>query len=170
VFSDVVPAALARLPAGLGQRLAVTQQCRAEDLERVRAAYAEAGIRAELASFFTDVAGLLARTHLVIARSGGSTVAELAVVGRPAILVPLPIAIDDDQAANAATLVEAGGAWMVRQPLFTPEALAERIAALAASPATLTAAASAAGRCGIADAAARLADLIERAMAEGVKA
>ncbi len=161
VFSDVVPAALAALPEALRARLRVTQQCRPEDLERVRAAYAASGIQAELGSFFTDVAGLLARAQLVVCRGGGSTVAELAVVGRPAIIVPLPIAIDDDQAANARGLIEAGGAWMVRQPDFTPEALARRIATLAAVPAVLTAAAQAAASCAIADAPARLADLVE---------
>jgi UDP-N-acetylglucosamine--N-acetylmuramyl-(pentapeptide) pyrophosphoryl-undecaprenol N-acetylglucosamine transferase len=161
VFSDVVPAALALLPEGLRTRLSVTQQCRPEDLERVRTAYAANGIAAELGAFFADVAGLLARAHLVICRGGGSTVAELAVVGRPAIIVPLPIAIDDDQAANARGLVEAGGAWMVRQPEFTPDVLARRIATLAGLPAVLAAAAQAAAGCAIADAAARLADLVE---------
>jgi UDP-N-acetylglucosamine--N-acetylmuramyl-(pentapeptide) pyrophosphoryl-undecaprenol N-acetylglucosamine transferase len=161
VFSDVVPAALALLPDALRARLRVTQQCRPEDLERVRAAHAASAVQAELGSFFTDVAGLLARAHLVICRGGGSTVAELAVVGRPAIIVPLPIAIDDDQAANARGLIEAGGAWMVRQPDFTPDTLARRIATLAALPAVLAAAAQAAASCAIADAPARLADLVE---------
>lgn len=161
VFSDVVPVALAALPEALRARLRVTQQCRPEDLERVRAAYAVSGIAAELNSFFADVAGLLAGAHLVICRGGGSSVAELAVVGRPAIIVPLPIAIDDDQAANARGLVAAGGAWMVRQPEFTPAALARQIAALAAAPAALATAAKAAASCAIADAPARLADLVE---------
>ncbi len=166
VFSDVVPAALVLLPDDLRCRLRVTQQCRKEDLERVRAAYAASGIAAELSTFFADVAGLLAHTHLVIARGGGSTVAELAVVGRPSILVPLPIAIDDDQAANARGLVAAGGAWMVRQPEFTAEALARRIAALAGTPAILAAAAQAAAGCAIADAACRLADLVEQTITQ----
>ena len=161
VFSDVVPAALAVLPAEQRTRLRVTQQCRPEDLARVAEAYAASGIQAELASFFTDVAGLMARAQLVISRGGGSTVAELAVVGRPAIIVPLPIAIDDDQAANAHGLVEAGAAWMVRQPDFTPAALAGHIASLAGEPARLAAAARASLGCGHADAAVRLADLVE---------
>ena len=116
VFSDVVPPALAALPEALRARLAVAQQCRAEDLDRVRAAYAAAGIAAELATFFPDVAEQLAAAHLVIARAGASTVAELAVAGRPAILVPLPGAIDDHQTANARALAEAGGAWVMPQP------------------------------------------------------
>lgn len=170
VFSDVVPAALALLPAEARARLSVTQQCRPEDLARVTEAYAASGIRAELASFFADVAGLLACAHLVICRGGGSTVAELAVVGRPAIIVPLPIAIDDDQAANARGLVEAGGAWMVRQPEFTPDNLARRIATLSALPAVLAAAAQAARGCAIADAAACLADLVEATITQDAAA
>ena len=114
----------------------MTQQCRAEDLERVRAAYAANGISAELAPFFPDVADRLRMAHLVIARAGASTVAELAIAGRPSILVPLPGAIDDHQSANAASLADAGGAWVMPQrisprgpdrsprQLLTPRALA----------------------------------------------
>ncbi len=166
VFSDVVPAALGSLPEGLRARLAVTQQCRAEDLERVRAAYAGTGIAVDLAPFFTDVADRLAAAHLVVARAGASTVAELAVAGRPAILVPLPGAIDDHQTANARALEQAGGAFLVPQPAFTAVALASRILGLAAAPALLTAAARAAAGCGIADAASRLADLVELTIAQ----
>ena len=85
------------------------QQCRAEDSQRVRKAYASSGIEAELWAFFPDIADRLAAAHLVIARAGASTVAELAVAGRPAVLVPLPGAIDDHQSANAAALARAGG-------------------------------------------------------------
>lgn len=161
VFSDVVPPALAGLDAPLRSRLSVVQQCRAEDVERVRAAYDAAGIAAELSPFFADVAGRLAAAHLVIARAGASTVAELAVAGRPAVLVPLPGAIDDHQSANARALAEAGGAWVVRQPEFTPPALAERLARLLADGAALAAAASAAAGAGHAGAAVALADLVE---------
>jgi UDP-N-acetylglucosamine--N-acetylmuramyl-(pentapeptide) pyrophosphoryl-undecaprenol N-acetylglucosamine transferase len=161
VLSDVVPAGLAALPDALRMRLLVTQQCRAGDLENVRAAYATAGITAELATFFTDVAGLLERAHLVIARAGASTVAELTVIGRPAILVPLPAAIDDHQAANA----QSCGAWMIRQAEFTPAVLATRIEALLRDPAALATAAAAMAALGRADAAEALADLVERVIA-----
>lgn len=160
VFSDVLPAAVAALPLGLRARLQITQQCRPEDLERVRDAYAAAGVTAELASFFPDVAARLAAAHLVISRAGATTVAELAVAGRPAILVPLPIAIDDDQTLNAATLVNAGGAWLVRQPAFTPAALAETLQGLLTDPAPLARAAQAAALQGHADATQKLADLV----------
>jgi UDP-N-acetylglucosamine--N-acetylmuramyl-(pentapeptide) pyrophosphoryl-undecaprenol N-acetylglucosamine transferase len=162
VFSDVVPAALASLPAETRARLRVTQQCRAEDLERVRASYATSGIAAELAPFFGDVAARLVAAQLVIARAGASTVAELAVAGRPAILVPLPGAIDDHQTANAGALAAAGGAWVMKQPEFTSEALAARLGQLLGDPAQLATAAAASASCGRPDAAARLADAVER--------
>ena len=164
VFSDVVPAALAGLPEALRARLSVVQQCRAEDLERVRAAYAQAGITASLAPFFDDVATLFADCHLLISRAGASSVAECAAVGRPAILVPLPGAIDDHQGANAAALSAAGGGWMIRQPDFTPAALAARIADLAARPDLLADAAAAAARLARPGAAGALADLVEAAI------
>ena len=166
VFSDVVPAALASLPEELRARLIVTQQCRAEDIERVRAAYAATGITVEVAPFFADVANRLAGAQLVVARAGASTVAELGVAGRPAVLVPLPGAIDDHQAANARALERVGGAFLMPQPSFTPVALADRIASLMASPALLGLAAHAAASCGIADAASRLADLVELTIAQ----
>jgi UDP-N-acetylglucosamine--N-acetylmuramyl-(pentapeptide) pyrophosphoryl-undecaprenol N-acetylglucosamine transferase len=165
VFSDVVPAALRLLPAALRARLSVVQQTRPEDLERVKAAYAADGIPAELSPFFPDVAARLVAAHLVIARSGASTVAELAVAGRPAILVPLPGAIDDHQSANARALAEAGGAWVMPQPAFTAQALAERLGALLADPVGLTAAAVSARTRARADAAARLADIVEARVA-----
>ena len=159
VLSDVVPAAVALL----GIPVRVTQQCRAEDLPRVRDAYASHGIAADLAPFFSDVAARLAEANLVVARAGASTVAELAAVGRPAILVPLPHAIDDHQTANARALEAAGGAWVIPQPKFTPAALA---ACIAAALPELTQAAHAAASLADADAAGALADLVERAITE----
>ena len=145
----------------------VTQQCRAEDLERVRATYEGAGIGAELAAFSPDVADRLRDAHLVIARAGASTVAELAV-HRAAIdpLVPLPSAIDDHQSANARALADAGGAWVMPQPGFTVAALADRLTSLLADPSALAGAASGArlvARPGAADA---LADVVERVVRE----
>jgi UDP-N-acetylglucosamine--N-acetylmuramyl-(pentapeptide) pyrophosphoryl-undecaprenol N-acetylglucosamine transferase len=168
VLSDVVPAALALLPDAIRHRLRVTQQCRAEDLPRVRETYEGAAISADLASFFTDVAGLLADCHLVIARSGASTVAELGVIGRPAILVPLPGAVDGDQRMNAEAFVAGGAGWMFPQPEFSPRALAARLSELLDDPARLTVAAARASRLGHADAASALADVVEQAIAEGV--
>lgn len=164
VFSDVVPAALAALPEAIRSRITVVQQVRAEDMERVRSAYAASGIVAELSPFFGDVASRLVAAHLVIARSGASTVAELAVVGRPAILVPLPGAIDDHQSANARALEQAGGAWVMPQSAFTPEALAARLGELLADPIGLVAHAVAARTHARPDAASRLADLVEARM------
>jgi UDP-N-acetylglucosamine--N-acetylmuramyl-(pentapeptide) pyrophosphoryl-undecaprenol N-acetylglucosamine transferase len=158
VFADVVPGAVAALPEGLRARLLVAQQCRPEDLNRTRAAYAEAGVPAELSPFFPDVAGRLATAHLVVARAGASTVAELACAGRPAVLVPLPHAIDDHQTANARALEEAGAAWVVPQPGFTPAMLSQRLAALLPDPAGLARAAASAARLGRPQAAQTLAD------------
>ncbi len=165
IFSDIVPPALALLPAELRARIALTQQCRAEDLERVRAAYEQSGIAATLAPFFPNVAELLRDTHLAIARAGASTVAELATIGRPSILVPLPGAIDDHQRANAAALATPGGAILIDQATLTPAMLAHHLATHLASGETLARAAAAAATAGQPDAAARLADLVETAIA-----
>ena len=163
-FSDTVPAALATLPDEIRARLFIVQQCREEDLARVEEAYGQAGIRAHLAAFFANLPEEMAKAHLVIGRSGASTVAELAVMGRPAILVPLPHAIDNDQLNNARRLAEVGGAWCLEQKGLTPEALAEVISRLLAAPETLARAAAAAKAQGRPDAVARLADLVEELM------
>lgn len=164
VFSDVVPAAIARMPQILRARLRVTQQCRAEDLSRVGAAYAEAGVAAELSPFFADVAARLSAAHLVVARAGASTCAELSVIGRPSILVPLPAAIDDHQRANAEALALAGGAVLCLQQDFSPGFLSERLAEALSNPQGLEAAALASAACGRPGATRELADIVERVL------
>jgi UDP-N-acetylglucosamine--N-acetylmuramyl-(pentapeptide) pyrophosphoryl-undecaprenol N-acetylglucosamine transferase len=161
-MADIVTAAIGRLDAGLRQRLAIVQQAREEDVERVRRAYAKAAVTAEIAPFFADLPARLAASHLVIARSGASTVAELSAIGRPSILVPLPHAIDQDQFANAGMLERAGGARRMVQDSFTPERLATELEKLTASPHRLTGMAAAARSLGRLDAADRLADLVLR--------
>ena len=160
VMSDIVPGAIEKLEPTLWSRLILTQQVREEDMERVRAVYDRLKINAELAPFFTDLPARLASNHLVISRSGAGTVAELAAIGRPSILVPLPGAIDQDQFANAGVLSQAGGALRIPQAEFTPDRLAAEISALAAEPARLTAMAASARTVGRLDAAERLADLV----------
>ena len=160
-FSDAVPPALAALPADLKARLKIVQQCRKEDLERVQATYREAEIAAETATFFADLPARMAAAHLVIARAGATTVAELAVLGRPSILVPLPDALDNDQLQNAIQLAESGGSWCIEQSALTPERLSSEIAVLLADPERMSAAAQAARGQGRTDAVARLADLVE---------
>ena len=160
VFSDVLPPALASLPEASRARLSVVQQCRREDVERVRAAYAAASVTAELSTHFADVPARLAAANLLIARAGASTVAELAAAGRPSLLVPLPNAIDDHQAANAAALAGAGAAWVMPQAGLTSVALAHRLATLIDDPATLATAASAALAFARPNAAEHLADLV----------
>ncbi|MWV27392.1 undecaprenyldiphospho-muramoylpentapeptide beta-N-acetylglucosaminyltransferase [Aurantiacibacter rhizosphaerae] len=161
VLSEVVPDGLSMLPPALRNRLQVTQQCRPEDLDAVRARYANHEIPAELATYFENMSARLADTHLFIGRAGASTIAELTAVGRPAILVPLPIATDDHQAANTREIVKAGGARSIRQTGFTAKELAKQIAAMAQRPETLANAAHAAWNCGRPDAASDLADLVE---------
>lgn len=161
VLSAVVPDGLAMLPPALRSRLQVTQQCRAEDIDAVRARYAGHEIPAELGTYFEDMAARLADSHLFIGRAGASTIAELTAVGRPAILVPLPIATDDHQAANTREVCALGGARMIRQDRFTPVELAKQIQAIAMNPETLATAAHAAWNCGYPGAASDLADLVE---------
>ncbi len=161
-LSDAVPAAVAALPEGARRKVHVVQQCRAEDIDRVRKAYAAAGVEADLAAFFADLPQRMAASHLVVCRSGASTCAELAVIGRPAIMVPLPGALDQDQKANAAVLAKAGGGRLVEQKDATPERLAGDLAALIDEPDRLAAAAAAARSIARPDAVERLADLVER--------
>jgi UDP-N-acetylglucosamine--N-acetylmuramyl-(pentapeptide) pyrophosphoryl-undecaprenol N-acetylglucosamine transferase len=160
IFADLIPAAIAELPADLRARLVIAQQCRAEDLERARAGYAGTGIPVELSPFFPDIAGRLAQAHLVIARAGASTVAELACAGRPSLLVPLPGAIDDHQSANARALAEAGAAEVLPQAAITPPSLAHLLAVTLSDPARLTTMAGAAATLARPAAARELADLV----------
>ena len=161
VLSEVVPDGLSMLQPALRSRLQVTQQCRAEDIEAVRARYAGHDIPAELGTYFEDMAERLADAHLFIGRAGASTIAELSAVGRPAILIPLPIATDDHQTANCREMVEAGGARAIRQESFTAAELAKQIQAMAQHPGSLANAAHAAWNCGHPNAGADLADLVE---------
>ena len=161
VLSEVVPDGLAMLAPALRSRLQVTQQCRPEDLDAVRDRYASHGIPAELGTYFEAMHLHLRDAHLFIGRAGASTIAELTAVGRPAILVPLPIATDDHQTANVREIVKAGGARAIRQSQFTAKELAKQINAMAQRPETLANAAHAAWNCGRPHAARDLADLVE---------
>lgn len=160
ILNSVVPAAVALLPEGLRARLTVVHQGRDEDAAQVAETYRGAGVAARVRAYFGDLPREIAAAHLVIARAGASTVAELAVTGRPAILVPLPIATDDHQTDNARALADVGGAIVIAQPDFTPERLAAAIAGWLGDPAALAAAAAAAHGVGVPDAGSRLADLV----------
>jgi UDP-N-acetylglucosamine--N-acetylmuramyl-(pentapeptide) pyrophosphoryl-undecaprenol N-acetylglucosamine transferase len=161
-LSEIVPAAIVLLPADQKSRLDIVQQCRPEDLEGVRAIYDKAGVKAELAPFFNDLPARMAKAHLVIGRSGAGTVAELMVIGRPAILIPLPHALDDNQTPNADALADAGGGWRVKQSELTPQKLAEMLRAAFAAPNDLAKMAAAAHAQAKPDAAQRLADIVDR--------
>lgn len=160
-FSQAIPEAVRLLPEALRGRLRIVQQARAEDEAAVRGAYQDLGIEAEVAPFFDDLARRMAGAHLVISRSGASTVSEIAVIGRPAILVPFPYALDHDQAANAAALASQGGAEVHQQAELSPERLSGLIGEMMAAPERLTQMASAARATGRPQAAALLADLVE---------
>jgi UDP-N-acetylglucosamine--N-acetylmuramyl-(pentapeptide) pyrophosphoryl-undecaprenol N-acetylglucosamine transferase len=162
LLSEGVPRAVALLPADIRERLRVQQQTRAENIDAATATYAAADVEAEIAPFFADMAGRLAAAHLMIGRSGASTVCEIAVAGRPSILVPLKIALDDDQGQNARLLAEAGAAIVMREDAFSPEHLAETLRSLIEDPARLAAMAAAATAVAKPDAADRLAELVEK--------
>jgi UDP-N-acetylglucosamine--N-acetylmuramyl-(pentapeptide) pyrophosphoryl-undecaprenol N-acetylglucosamine transferase len=161
-LSEIVPAGITRLPADLKTRLRIVQQCRAEDIDTVRQIYANADIQAELAPFFSDLPRRMAEAHLVIARSGAGTIAELMAIGRPAILVPLPGAMDDHQTPNAEILAGADAGWRVAQRDLTPDFLAQMLAKIFAGPAALAHRAAAAHALATPHAAANLADAVEK--------
>lgn len=164
VLSEVVPRALQEMPETLRRRFAITQQCRPEDIDNVSRIYAEAGVSADLATFFDDVPDRMAAAHIVITRAGASTVAELAEAGRPAILVPYPHATDDHQTANARAVEASGAGWLIPQDGFTPEALTMRLESFVNLQNLLTDAAKCAHDFGGMAAAAALADQAEKLM------
>lgn len=162
ILSQIVPEGLGMLEPSLRRRLQVVQQCRPDDIDRVRKQYAELGIPAELTTYIEDMAVKLADCHLMIGRAGASTIAELTAAGRPAILIPFAAATDDHQTANAREMVKAGGARAISQENFTPNVLARQIEALAMDPVALNNAAGRALSVGRPHAARDLADLVER--------
>ena len=162
ILGKVVPSGLGMLEPSLRRRLQVVQQCRPDDIEEIRARYAELGIPAELMTYILDMPDKLADAHLVIGRAGASTIAELTAAGRPAILIPFGAATDDHQTANAREMTKAGGARTIPQAEFTPETLARQIEAIAGDPLALSNAAARSLSVGRPHAARDLADLVER--------
>jgi UDP-N-acetylglucosamine--N-acetylmuramyl-(pentapeptide) pyrophosphoryl-undecaprenol N-acetylglucosamine transferase len=160
-LSELVPAAIASLPGQLRSRICVVQQARPEDLQTVRNAYAAEGMNAEVAEFFTDLPRRIQAAHLVICRSGASTISELSVIGRPAILIPYPYATDDHQTANASVLANAGAAWLVQQRELTAAKLAQMLQDILTRPEELARRAQCAASLGKPDAAEQLADLVD---------
>lgn len=161
-FSDFMPNAFAEMPEAMRKNLMITQQCRPEDIERVKNTYAAMGLQCDLQPFFMDMPKRIAESHLVICRSGASTIAELGVIGRPAIMVPLPHAIDNDQLRNAQSFAAAGAGWVCPQAELNPHDFAAFLGRLLADEAGLKRAAESALTHGKPDAAERLADLIEK--------
>ncbi len=165
-FSDFMPIAFAEMPKALRDKLLVTQQCRPEDMERVKAAYAGLGLRCDLQPFFADLPKRIAESHLVVSRSGASTIAELGVIGRPAVMVPLPHSIDNDQLRNAQSFASSGAGWLCPQGELKAHDFAAFLGRLLANEAGLKRAAESALTHGRPDAAERLADLIEKIIGE----
>ncbi len=161
VFADIVPTAIRILPEEYRKRIRIDQQTRAEDIERVRNAYSGMGVNAELASFFVDLPSRMAASHLIICRSGASSLAEASVAGRPVIMVPLPNAKDNHQMVNANSYEDQEAGWVLPEASFTPEALAFRIENFFKLPSTLSDTAAKSRSAGIPDADKKLADLIE---------
>ena len=160
VFSSVVPDAINLLEREIRSRLVVVQQCRPEDLAQVELMYNRLQIKAEISTFFSDLPKRIAEAHLVVSRSGASTIAEITTIGRPAILVPYPNAIDDHQFHNANTLEAGGGGWLIDNKDLTAETLAQRISDLVQLPVKLEKAARLSKKIGQGNAANRLAELI----------
>jgi UDP-N-acetylglucosamine--N-acetylmuramyl-(pentapeptide) pyrophosphoryl-undecaprenol N-acetylglucosamine transferase len=160
IFSTLIPQAFALLPLALRHRITLTMQCREAEMDAANEVLRGLQMVSVLASFFNDVAEKMNASHLMIARAGASTVAEVAVAGLPAIFIPLPNAIDDHQRANADALAELGAAWRLDQAGLTPQMLATRIETLLMNPTLLVNAAAAAARAGRPNAAEKLADLV----------
>ena len=160
ILSDIVPPALADMPLEITKHLRISHQARDEDLPRVQQFYADSGIKAEVAPFFDDLPQRMNEAQLVISRAGASSVADISVIGRPSILVPLAAAIRDEQSENARALVDAGGAIMITEPDFEVGALCAQLTQLMQQPDTLQTMAAAAASCGIVDATERLSDLV----------
>jgi UDP-N-acetylglucosamine--N-acetylmuramyl-(pentapeptide) pyrophosphoryl-undecaprenol N-acetylglucosamine transferase len=166
-LSELVPPAITALPDGMRHRLRIVQQCRPEDLDRVAETYRRMKVNVDLQPFFTDLPERMAEAHLVIARAGASTIAELAVLGRPSILIPLPGALDADQKKNALLIDDAKAGWIVEQATISPPSLANRLASLFGDPDTLKSAAMAAKSLGQPQAVEKLADLVEEVAGRG---
>ncbi len=167
IFAELLPAAIGHLADGPRARLAITQQCRPEDLERVRAAYGRLGLAPEISVFFEDIPARMAAANLIICRAGASTVAEITTIGRPAVYIPYPHATDDHQRANAEAVERAGGGWLLPEDRAEPKQLAQRLEYALAEPGSLEATALAAAKLGHANAASRLADLVEASIQMG---
>lgn len=165
LLSELIPAAVLKLPEALRAKLKVQQQTRVESMEVARRTYADAMVQAEIAPFFRDLAGRLGGAHLVIGRAGAGTVCEIAVAGKPSILIPLKIAIDDDQGQNARLLADAGGAVIAREDELSQPAMTAALKALLSNPARLAKMAAAARSVAKPDAADRLADVVEKTAA-----
>lgn len=160
ILSDTVPQAIIGLPDHLRRHIRVIQQARPEDHDRVTTAYDQAGVRAMVEPFIHDVPEKMAEAQLVISRSGASSVADISVIGRPAVLIPFAAATADHQTANARGLVDAGGAILIPESKLTADSLREQIDMVLTNAQGAAQMAAAALSCGKPDATERLTTLV----------
>jgi UDP-N-acetylglucosamine--N-acetylmuramyl-(pentapeptide) pyrophosphoryl-undecaprenol N-acetylglucosamine transferase len=161
-FGEFMPKVFAQMTPEERAGIRLTQQVRTENMDAVSAAYKAMGLAADLAPFFMDMPKRIAASHLVVCRSGASTIAELGVIGRPAVMVPLPHALDNDQLRNAESFATAGAGWVHPQAALEPKGFAQFLTSLRSQQGQLQQAAAAALKHGKPDAAQRLADLAEK--------
>ena len=160
ILSEVLPKAIIGLPDALKSRLNIVQQVTESHLEQARHIYADASITAHCETFFGDIETHLAKAHYIIARAGASSVSEIALMGKPSLLIPLAIAMDDHQTANARSLERLGAADILPESEFTPEAVADILEARLNDSNWLNTAAASARSLGRPDAARNLAQLV----------
>lgn len=162
IFSDILPAAIEMLPNDIRGNINLVQQVRQIEVEDVKARYKQINLDAKVEPFFSDMPQIIANSHLVIGRAGATTVAELCYIGRPSLLVPLPGALDADQANNAQNIADVDGGWLCAQPDFTPEYLSTKLTSWIKTPSILQQAADNAKKLGQPEAALNLAKLVEK--------
>ncbi len=167
ILSDIVPQAIALLPKAMLAQLTISHQARDEDMETVVGVYENIGVKANVRPFFENVPELMDGAQLVVSRAGASSIADLTVIGRPSILIPLKIAVRDEQTANAKALVAAGGAFLMTEDELTPEALSNHITAIMSDADGAVAMAQAAASQGKPEATKELADLVETVVKKG---
>ncbi|HEX5378531.1 MAG TPA: undecaprenyldiphospho-muramoylpentapeptide beta-N-acetylglucosaminyltransferase [Phenylobacterium sp.] len=167
LLSELMPVAIAKLPEEMRNRLRVQQQTRKESMDMARRVYANANVQAEIAPFFRDMATRLRQAHLVVGRAGAGTVCEFAIAGKPSILVPLAVALDDDQGQNAKVMADAGGAQVAREDQLTVDSMCNALFKLLSNPDRLARMSAGARSIARPDAAERLADLVEHTASQG---
>lgn len=160
-FSKRLPEAFKLLPAEVTAKMHVTAQVRAEDMEKTQELYKGIPFKSvTLKSFFDNMPELIEKSHLIIGRAGASTITEAAIIGRPAILIPLPSSADNHQMENAKRFSDAGAGWLMSEGNYEPEKFAARLAQMVGEPEILYQAGTQAHKIALPDAAEKMADVV----------